>query len=73
MSKSYFAFSTEVNLGDDYILRPTGRYAHSFSYIQTLAKSHGFKIVKHRPEAIRKEEGQEISGDVYILQLNSER
>jgi predicted TPR repeat methyltransferase len=71
-STSYFAFSTEVNLGDDYVLRPTGRYAHSFSYIQTLAKQHGFKIVKHRPEAIRKEEGEEISGDVYILQLNSE-
>jgi predicted TPR repeat methyltransferase len=67
-SKSYFAFSTEVTLGDDYILRPTGRYAHSFSYIQALAKQHGFKIAKHRPEAIRKEEGQEISGDVYILE-----
>ncbi len=66
--KSYFAFSTEVNLGDDYILRSTGRYAHSFSYIQTLAKQHGFKIVKHRPEVIRKEKGQEISGDVYILE-----
>ncbi|MBW2637265.1 MAG: tetratricopeptide repeat protein [Deltaproteobacteria bacterium] len=69
--KSYFAFSTEVNLGDDYILRPTGRYAHSFSYIQTLAKKHGFKIVKHRPEAIRMEKEEEISGDVYILELNS--
>jgi predicted TPR repeat methyltransferase len=67
-NKSYFAFSTEVNLGDDYILRPTGRYAHSFSYIQTLAKSHGFKIVKHRPEVIRKEKEEEISGDVYILE-----
>ncbi|MEA3470605.1 MAG: tetratricopeptide repeat protein [Thermodesulfobacteriota bacterium] len=66
--KSHFAFSTEVNLGDDYILRPTGRYAHSFSYIQKLARQHGFKIVKHRPEAIRKEKGQEISGDVYILE-----
>jgi predicted TPR repeat methyltransferase len=70
---AYFAFSTEVNLGDDYILRPTGRYAHSFSYIQTLAKKYGFKIAKHRPEAIRQEKGQEISGDVYILQLNSAR
>jgi predicted TPR repeat methyltransferase len=67
---SYFAFSTEVNLGDDYVLRPTGRYAHSFSYIQTLAKRHDFKIVKHRPEVIRKEKGEEISGDVYILECS---
>jgi len=70
---SHFAFSTEVNLGDDYILRHTGRYAHSFSYIQTLAKQQGFKIVKHRPESIRREKDEEISGDVYILQLDSER
>jgi predicted TPR repeat methyltransferase len=65
---SYFAFSTEVSLGDDYILRPTGRYAHSFLYVQNLAKKHGFKIAKHRPEVIRKEKGQEIFGDVYIFQ-----
>lgn len=69
MEKSLFAFSTEVNLGDDYVLRPTGRYAHSFSYIQTLAKTYGFKIVKHRPEVIRTEKGEDISGDVYVLQI----
>jgi predicted TPR repeat methyltransferase len=64
---AYFTFSTEGFEGDDYILRTTGRYAHSVAYIKRLAGENGFDIEMRRQEVIRMEKGQEIMGDVYIL------
>ncbi|HCC54923.1 MAG TPA: SAM-dependent methyltransferase [Desulfobulbaceae bacterium] len=62
-------FSTEQMqmAGQGYQLRQSGRYAHAFSYIETVAARHGFQILNHHSADIRKEKGEWIAGDLYLL------
>ncbi len=64
---AWLAFSTETLDGDGYMLRPTGRYAHSRDYILSTAERYSFVEEMSRPEIIRKEGDEEISGDVFIM------
>ncbi|MHC4474099.1 MAG: tetratricopeptide repeat protein [Planctomycetota bacterium] len=66
-SGAYFAFSTESSRGENYILRKTRRYAHSVSYIESLAKEYDFVAEICSSEGIRKEQGQWILGNLFIL------
>lgn len=67
LSGAYFLFLTESADEKDYILRPTGRYAHSLNYIQTLAGEHHFEIAINQPAVIRKHHDGGIMGDHLIL------
>jgi predicted TPR repeat methyltransferase len=60
-------FSTEQMAGQGYLLRRSGRYAHAFSYIETLATRHGFRILSTRSANIRKEKGEWIMGELFLL------
>ncbi|MFA6498833.1 MAG: tetratricopeptide repeat protein [Desulfurivibrionaceae bacterium] len=60
-------FSTEQMAGQGYRLRPSGRYAHAFSYIAAVTARHGFRILSTQSANIRKEKGQWIAGDLYLL------
>jgi predicted TPR repeat methyltransferase len=62
-----FAFSTESHTGDDYVLRPTGRYAHSSDYLRSAAADYGFSVMTMRTENLRKQKDQWIPGDLVIL------
>jgi len=64
---AYFLFSNESIEEGDYILRPTGRYAHSRAYIRSLAERHGFSIETCRSVDVRKEKDKGIRGDLFIL------
>jgi len=64
---AYFVFSTEHADAGDYVLRPTGRYAHSQNYIRSLAGEFGFAVETCAPAEIRKEQGKGVAGDIYIL------
>lgn len=66
---AYFVFSTESTDENHYKLRQTGRYAHSLTYIQSLAKQYDFIVVMCQPTGIRKEGGQWIIGDVFVLKF----
>jgi predicted TPR repeat methyltransferase len=66
---AYFLFSTESCARNDYVLRRTGRYAHSRIYIQSVAKEHGFVIEMCQSAGIRKERGQWIMGDIFVLKF----
>lgn len=65
----YFAFSVEreedTELG--YVLRPSGRFAHSRSYIESLAQRHGFTIDAIKEAGIRKERGVFLDGYLVIF------
>lgn len=61
-----FIFSTE-HAAQNYILKPTGRYGHSTSYIHDLAKECNFTILTHESAPIRKEGSAWINGELYIL------
>lgn len=62
-----FMFSTESTTGKGYRLRTSGRYAHSTSYISCLAQESGLQILAVESVDSRKENGQWIPGDIYIL------
>jgi predicted TPR repeat methyltransferase len=64
-----FAFSVEV--GDDadtFVLRNTGRYAHSSEYIRRLASETGFSELEHCSGLLRKDKGMvEINGHLFLF------
>lgn len=62
-----FVFSTEESLEQDFVLRPTGRYAHSRNYIEKLAITHGFAIASSQSINLRMEGQQQIKGGLFAL------
>ena len=64
---AYFAFSTETTSQTDYVLRKTGRYAHSRDYIIKASGDIGFSVITMRTENLRKQRGSWIQGDLIIL------
>jgi predicted TPR repeat methyltransferase len=64
-----FAFSTELETEADFVLRPSGRYAHSQQYLRAVAAEYGFSVMAMRTENLRKQKGKWIPGDLVVLQL----
>jgi predicted TPR repeat methyltransferase len=63
-----FVFSAEVSGQENgYMIRATGRYAHSSIYIEELATRFGFKILHRQACMLRKEAGQPITGNLFLL------
>jgi predicted TPR repeat methyltransferase len=62
-----FAFSIENTRDADYVLCPTGRYAHGRDYIFRLADKFGFDIETCDDVTLRREHGQPIAGMVFVL------
>ncbi len=60
-------FSTEHFDGKGYKLRSSGRYAHSKSYINVLAQEKNLQISAVESTNLRKENGQWIVGEIYII------
>ena len=63
-----FAFSTELEAEEDFVLRPSGRYAHSQQYLRTVSSACGFSVMAMRTENLRKQKGEWIPGDLVVLQ-----
>jgi len=60
-------FTTEQLDGDSFTLRPSGRYAHSRSYIRGLARENGLRVLEVKTDTLRQENGQWIMGEIYIV------
>ena len=56
---------------EEYVLRPSLRYAHSLAYIQRLASNHGFQILRADRDLLRHDHGKAINGLFCILQKNT--
>ena len=68
------AFSVE-NLEDDsgeYRLFPSGRYAHSRSYIENCLKLHGLEPLKETESVIRKQSGEAVNGLLIVAKKGGE-
>ena len=63
----FFILSTETSAKKSYALRSSGRYAHSKSYIRSLARQNGLKPHITKSTVVRKESGRWIRGELYIL------
>jgi predicted TPR repeat methyltransferase len=63
-----FAFSIEAEEeGNDFVLRPSGRYAHSIDYIIRLAEVTGLREVYLEESVLRMDKGQPIDGYIVVL------
>ena len=66
---AWFAFSVEDAEGDGFLLRPTGRYAHSLPYLAKVMVAAGWRIKAEEALAVRTENGAAIPGHVVVAQL----
>ncbi len=62
-----FVFSVEHLVQGSFELLPTGRYAHSASYVRELASRHGFVIELSEQVNLRKERHVMIGGTMFVL------
>jgi predicted TPR repeat methyltransferase len=62
----WFAFSTESAEGDGFVLKTNGRYAQGPGYIGRLAADR-FAIVSHVAAPIRREAGEIVVGEFFLL------
>ncbi|MGV1098885.1 tetratricopeptide repeat protein [Thiovibrio sp. JS02] len=60
-------FSTEQLDGDGYVLRQSGRFAHSPAYIREVAERCGLKVLAFEAARIRKEKGEWLLGSLFLL------
>jgi predicted TPR repeat methyltransferase len=67
----HFAFTTEDDPAEvrnkDYILKSTGRYAHSIDYISRLSSENNLLVEVDESIIPREQDGQPIQGRLYIL------
>lgn len=67
-----FAFSTESppDLGEDFRLETSGRFAHHNAYVERLAQGNSLTVVDRIDTVIRTEKATPLSGHIFILQRN---
>lgn len=63
-----FAFSVERSDGDEIVLQPTRRYAHSHAYLERQAAEHGFVPVSIGESVLRQDGNQPVHGWLVVLQ-----
>lgn len=66
-----FVFTIECVDEISYVLRDSGRYAHSRDYIEGLAAKLGFSIQKCVSSMIRMENGIPVDGFVFVMSPNN--
>lgn len=68
MGKStIFCFSTEKLENEGYVLRTSGRFAHSIDYIKNISKSLGLTDTRYFLTRLRKEKDSWVEGVLYFL------
>ncbi|MCP3892130.1 MAG: tetratricopeptide repeat protein [Desulfobulbaceae bacterium] len=61
-------FSVEFTGESGWQVRSSGRFAHSYNYITTVAAQFGLSLIVHERAEIRKEREKWISGSIYFFQ-----
>lgn len=51
----------------DYLLLPSQRYAHSYAYLQRLARLHGFVIADASQQVARQDKGEDILAHILVM------
>jgi predicted TPR repeat methyltransferase len=62
-----FLFSTEICDDRDFVLNPTGRYAHAAPYVEAVARGMGLAVLRCARECLRLEHGQVVMGNCFLL------
>ena len=67
----HLVFSTEHTELDGYHILKTGRYSHSKSYIENLAKKFDYNITHFFTTNLRKDNGLFLTGGIYTLEFTN--
>jgi predicted TPR repeat methyltransferase len=62
-----FLFSTEVTVGEKYIMQKTGRFSHSTAYIEKLASENEWAIIKEAQKETRRQKNSPSTGGLFLL------
>jgi predicted TPR repeat methyltransferase len=65
-----FCFSVEAIDTGSFVLRTTGRYAHSREYLEALAATHGFAPETIAPTIIRQESSKDVRGYICMMRCS---
>lgn len=64
-----FAFSVEKHDGaEDFVLRPSRRYAHSQAYLRRLLDAHGLSVASLAAAPIRTDRGEPVEGLIVVAE-----
>ncbi|HHZ09983.1 MAG TPA: methyltransferase domain-containing protein [Rhizobiales bacterium] len=67
-----FAFSVERHQGpEDFVLRPSRRYAHADAYLRRLLAASGFAVASFEAAAIRMDRGEPVEGLIVVAERPS--
>jgi type IV pilus biogenesis/stability protein PilW len=69
----YFVFLVENNEGDEYVLRASGRFAHSLPYLRRLTAQVGLVERTMTQEIVRRDREQPVPALVLVLQCSSDQ
>ncbi|ANK71316.1 methyltransferase [Ensifer adhaerens] len=65
--QGHFAFSVEdAGDGEEFLLRPSLRYAHSETYVRGLCATHGLELVAMEHTVIRMDAGEPVFGILFL-------
>ena len=68
-----FAFSVERYAGsEDFVLRPSRRYAHSDAYVRRLLDAAGLAVATIEAATIRMDRGEPVEGLIVVAERHSE-
>ncbi len=59
--------SIEHGSGDDFVLKPSGRYGHSPAYVERLARTAGMRVARRRSAVIRRDGGKDVMGELMVI------
>lgn len=62
-----FAFTVEATEENNWVLTPTGRYAHATDYVERLARGLGYQVLARRRETLRTQSDKPVFGNVWLL------
>lgn len=72
ISQGLFAFSVEdADAQDDFVLRPSLRYAHSETYVGGLCKRFGLEILATSKTTIRNDGGKPVLGILFLTRRSA--
>ena len=63
----HFAFTLESTTERDWVLRRSGRYAHSRDYVRALAEENGLAVEAVETGSLRTSADEPVAGDVWLL------
>jgi predicted TPR repeat methyltransferase len=68
-SGALFAFSVERHAGpDDFVLRPSRRYAHSDTYLRDVLARNGFSVLSLEMHIIRQDRREPVEGLIVVAE-----